>query len=717
MAQVNSFSIIIRHDTEHAKPAEGRQALVTINARTGQAVPQPGVFEALTGDFRYFMVSNNSDPTKVIKGTKRVRYKEGAGEIAFVIGYEGGCRPGQEWWLAERFFKTSPSDDSLKDALARWFIEHFSANTAGIDNFYSENANACIALATKAGQEFGLDLHVTLDLEETGKLETIDPGLLLVFSRMKDSDDDESMWLKIELEVDPQRIPRALLSQNRQFNELLEKGVRAYASAHMTLDTFYKDLQADRVRQGLRGHLDGLLRPFGRKVGYLSLKPDDAKRPPETFKGETVIEYRHHEYPDPIQVNISVLMKLESAARYKAKGSPGLEDWLKKSLRDAIDVTIFGVSYVDLLLDFTRLKLKIDELMTLRAEEIGYHIEQLMTILHLEPFERLRRIDVQVTGDEALFETSLSNFHVGLEIFLTARVKDPRGISGYLSAKQDVLQKMREELIRLVRGFMHGTNPKRFYMRYSRRENAPPSDELSFEEELRQKVHDLLKSEFNAEVLDLILKPTQTELMTKLREVSKGSHDFKASGELGGMPGAPTMIVRGSFKVTDVCGWEAFKGCEVDAEAIRKRIQDSIRARLKAARDEQLTFSEQMGIDALVGGALRGAVGLIGDEFGLAIKITTPYWDWEDGLKQLGRKQDNIELAAVQDRIRRLREHLLDLLEVDGDPAEIKDTEERIQRLSATLKPALASSIGIHQLAKPETPKSLQPPDLDQVDS
>jgi hypothetical protein len=177
------------------------------------------------------------------------------------------------------------------------------------------------------------------------------------------------------------------------------------------------------------------------------------------------------------------------------------------------------------------------------------------------------------------------------------------------------------------------------------------------------------------------------------------------------------MIVRGSFKVTDVSGWEAFKECEVSAGAIRKRIQDSIRARLKAARDEQLTFAEQAGFDALVGNALLGAAGLIGDEFGLAVKITTAYWDWEDGLKQLGRKQDNIELAAVQKSIRELREHLLDLLEVDGDPAEIKDTEERIRRLSATLKPALASSIGIQQLTKSETPKSLQPSDLDQVDS
>jgi len=714
---VNSFNTIIRPETEHARPVEGMQALVTINTRTGQAVPLPGLLESLTGQYRYYLVSNTNDPTKVIEGKKTVRYKEAMGELAFTIGYKGGCRPGQEWRLAERFFKSSPSDDSVKDALAKWLIEYFTSGAATLDDFYSESANACVALATKAGQEFGLDLNITLTLDDTDKLETITPGLLLVFSRMRDSDDEKGLWLKAELEVDRQRIPRAMLNQKREYQEILEKGVRGYVSTQMALDSYYDGLQTDEVTQGLRGHLNVLLRPFGRKAGYLSLKPDkDAKRPPKTFKGETVIEYRHHEYPDPIQVNVSVLMTLESAARHEAKGSPELEEWLKTSLRDAIDITLFGVSYVDLLLDFPRLKQKIDESMTLRAGEIGYHIEQLMTILHLEPFEWLKWIDIQVEGDDALFPTILSNFHVGLEIFLTARVKDLRGISYRLSAKQNVPQEMRRELLRLVRGVMHGTNPKRFYMEYSRHPDGPPTDKRSFEEELHQKIEYLLETEFNAEILDLILKPTQMELMTKLREVSRGSHDFEASAELGSLPGAPSMIVRGSFKITNVSDWEAFKECEVNAGAIRKRVQDSIRARLKVARDEQLTFSEQTGFDALVGDALLRAAGLINDEFGLAVKITTAYWDWEDGLKQLGRKQDDIELAAVQQRIRRLREHLLDLLEVDGDPAEIKDTEERIRRLSATLKPALASSIGIQQLTKPEPPKSLQPPDLDQVD-
>ena len=570
-----------------------------------------------------------------------------------------------------------------------------------------------------------MDLRVTLELEGRDTVETIDSGTLLVSSRTQDSDDEEGMWLRIELEVDPQRIPRALLNQNRSFNELLEKAVRRYVSDHVTLDAFYGDFPTEQTRQELRSRLDALLRPFGRKAGRISLNPDDASAPPKVFKGESVIEYRHHEYPDPIKINASALMILKSPARYKAKNKPKLSEWLDTNLREVIDETLFGISYVELLLCFPLLKKKLDDSMSSRANVIGYNIEQLMTILHLEPFVWLKHVDVEIKDaaptngqlSEAMFETSLSNFHVGLEIILTARVKELRGIEHYLSAKQNVPQKMKEEIIRLVRKFMHGTNPERFYMRYSRGGDGDGSGELSFEEELRLKIHSLLETDFNAEVIDLVLKRTHTELTKRLSEVSKGSHDFTAEAELGNLPGTPMMVVRGSFKVMRVSGWHAFKECDASVAAIRKRIEDSIRASLKVVRDDQLGFSDQSGFDALVRDAVRKAGELIDEEFGLAVKMTTVYWDWEDELKQLGRQQGQTEVASVQERILRLKELLLDLHENDAAPDDIRDVEERIRRLSATLKPSLASSAGIQQLPGPQTRKSLQSPELDQTDS
>lgn len=720
------MSTIIRAVTEHAQPAPDTEALVTIDARTGQAVPRPSIFGMMTGDFRFFLVSNNRDQQRVVKGTKHVKYKEGQEELTLAITYRGSCRPRQEWQLAQFFFKQSSSETAVADALARWLIEYFSSGTTSIDDFDAERASAAATLATRASQELGLELAIDLQLETPGNLETISFGPLLVSSRLKGSDEEEGIWFKAELEVDPQRVPRALLSQKRTFTDLLKKGVSRYCADRVTLDAYYDGLASEQIRQGLRDYLNDLLRPVGRRVGFLSLKPDADHRP-DTFKGETVVEYNHHEFPDPIKIKASVLMIPTNPARYKAKGSPKLNQWLDATLRDVINLTLFGLSYVDLLLEFPRLKDEIGRLTNQRAEEIGYVVKQLMTIPYLEPFEWLKRIDIEIKGStqnngqpaEAMFEMSLSNFYVGLEIFLTARIKDLRGISHFLSAKQDVPQRMKEEIIRLVRRFMHRTDPERFYMRYSRADNAgnqPRPSEPPFEEELRQKIHYLLETEFNAQVIDLVLKPMQTDLMRKFAEVSRGAHDFAAVAELGSLPGALTITVKGSFRVHRVSGWPAFKECDVSAEAVRKRIEDSIRARLKGAREDQFTFAEQTGLDPLIEDVLGKTRDLIRDEFGLIISLTTVYWDWDDELKKFGRQNEENELASIQERIRSLREILLEHIEQGSPPEDRQEIEERIRRLSAMLKPMLASSTGIQQLAEPKPAKSLPAADPDQND-
>lgn len=726
MTQTDSLNEIIRQVTEHAKPIAGNQELITIDARTGQTVAKPTFFETITGDFRVFLVSNNRDPKKNINGTKQVKYKESQEEIVFAIDYNGGCRPGQESWLAQCFFKSPRTEDAIRDALARWLIEYFSSAGRTIDDFYSERTKAAIDLATKAGQEFGLDLTIDLKLEGAKELETIEIGPLVISSRMKDSDEEEGIWFKAELEVDQQRILRALLNQKKPLAELLKKGVRKYFADCVTLETFYDELNSEQIRQGLRARLDQLLRPLGRQVVFLSLKRDLGDDPPQPFNGETEIDYRHHEYPDPIKIKISVLMIPTTVTRYKAKGSPKLKEWLDRNLREVIKRVLFGVPYVDLLLDFADLKKKIGDLMNRRAEEIGYTIEHLMTILYLEPFEWLKRIDIEIKGAastngqlaEAMFETSLSNFYVGLDIFLTARVKDLRGIARYLTTKQDVPQRMKEEITRLVRRSLHGTDPERFYMRYSEADKEKYPDEEPFEKELRQKIQFLIESEFNAEVIDLVLKPMQTDLTRKLDEVAKGAHDFTATAELGTLPGAPTIQVKGSFKVDGVSaeGWKTFRECDASVEAVRKRIEDSIRARLKRAPDDHSIFAEQNGLAELIKHALLSARGLVKDEFGLAIKLTTIYWDWDDGLKRIGREQSKEELASVQERVSRLKEKLLDLYENDANPDDIRYVEECIRRLNATLPPALASSVGIRQLAEPNATKSLHAADFDEND-
>lgn len=717
MTQPNSLNGIIRQVTEHAKHLSGKEEIIIIDSRTGQAVTNPGIFETLVVDFRYFLVANRN-AEKLIGGTKQVKYKQGSGEVVFAIGYQGGCLPGQEWKVAQCFFRAPFTDDSMRDALARWLIEYFSSAGRTIDDFPAEKTGAARELANRAEIEFGLDLKLTLEVEGLKALETIEIGPLLISSRLKGSDEEESIWLKIELAVDQQLVLRALLHQKQPLTETLKRGLRTYLANNVTLLALYDDRDSDQIKQGLQAHLDTRLRPFGRRVGFLSLKLSGG--PPPPFNGETSIDYRHHDYPDLIRIKVSALLLPKNPSRYKAKGSPKLKEWLDDNLREVIELVLFGVPYIDLLLEFEELKERIGERMNLRAEQIGYQIEQLMTILYLEPFQWLKRVDIQVKGDpnadsqsgEAWFATKLSNFYVGLEIFLTARIKDLRGIEKYLTTKQDVPQRMKEEILRLTRRALHGTDPERVYMRFSERDPENFPNEEPLEEELRKEIRSRIEAEFNAEVIDLVLKPMDSDLTRKLADISKRANDFFTPAELGMLPGAPTIMVKGNFKVDGVEGWQAFKECEVTVEAVRKRIEDSIRARLKSITvvDESIFVDQNELVDVIK----QTARDLVKDEFGLAIRLKTVYWDWDDRLKKLGEQQSREDLLAVQERVSRLKERLLDLYENDANPDEIAEVRESIRRLSGILPPALASSVGMRQLAEPRVVKSLPAAEIEE---
>jgi hypothetical protein len=722
MAQANSLSEIIRPATEHANPTIGYQELVAIDTRTGQAVTNRGIIDSLMGNFRYFLVSNNRDPKKIISGTKQVRYKEGHGEVLFSIEYKGGCPAGKEWWAAQCFFKTPISEDAIRDRLAAWFMEFFSSAGRTIDDFYSEAAKASIELVTKAGQNFGLELNIELKVDASA-LETIELGPVVIASRLRDLDEEKTIWFKAELGVDENLKLRALLHQKTPLTDVLVKGVRRFFANSVSLDTFCDDVNGEQIKRELSSYLNNLLKPFGRQAVFLSLKPDGDDCP-KTFKGETEIQFIHHEYPDPIKIKVSALMIPKDRARYISSGSPVLKDWLDRNLPEVMNETLFGISYVNLLLDFAELKKKIDAVVNARASRIGYQVTQLMTVLYLEPFEWLKRIDIEVKSgsatngqsSEAMFETSLSGFYVGMEVFLTARIRDLRGIESYLITKQNVPQRMKEEIIRLVQKTMHETDPDRFY-RFSEPDQVTYPNQKPFEQEIREKIQSLVDSDFNGEVIHIVLKQMETAFDRKLDLISKTSHEFSANAELGQAPGAAGIVVKGSFKVLGIRaerdGWRTFKDCDVSPAVIQKRIEDSIRASVKGEPDDHSLFAEVNGLDHLVNRALIAARETISEEFGIEINLSTVYWDWDDGLKRLGLSQSKENIGAVQERLSRLRDELLSCIEADAGDEIIQDIEERIRRLSTTLPPALASGVGIRRLDQVPAPRNLPAPDLD----
>jgi hypothetical protein len=708
MTQTKPLTDIIWEVAEQTTARAGYEQRIIIDARTG-AVTSPTWLNTLAGQLRYFIVANTNDPRRTVSGTKQLKYKEVGEEIVFAIDYCGGCAPGHEATLAQFFYSHPQPEDAMREALARWLIQYFSSGGRTIDHFYAERQLATLELVTNAAQELGLELIINLRVDNLEQLETLEVGPLLVTSRLSDSDEEEGVWLRVELEVDQQRLFRALLNQHKPLSELLKKAVKQCLADRVTLQMFYGDLNSEQIKQDLRVELNRLLQTVGRHVTFISLKPDGSV-PPSPYKGETIIQYKHHEYPEPIEIKVSVLMTPHDIARYRASGSPDLPGWLNRNLREVIELVLFGVPYVDLLLNFSDLKTQISDQMNDRAANIGYRIEQLMTMLFVEPFTWLTGIDIEITSGsnngalaEAMFETNIAGFLVGLEIFLTARVKDLRGIAHFLSSKPDVPKRMKEAVVRLVQKVLHATHPERFYMRYSEIDRTKYPHEDSLEAELQQKIESLLNAQFNSELVYLVLKPTETAITQKLELVSRASHEFAATAELGNTPGAPAIVVQGSFIVEAVCadGWRTFSERDISVEALLKRIQASIRASLKCMPDYTSIFVEENGLDKLIAHCLVAAKKLIQDEFGVSVTLTTVSWDWDDRLKQMGRQRSNEDLTAVQKRISNLREMLLDMYENGASEEDIHAIKASISRLRSFLPNLLTSSVGVRELQEP----------------
>jgi hypothetical protein len=710
MIQAISISEIIRQVSNNIEPKGGYEQRVIINTDTGQAVPAPNVFEYVFGNFRYYLVANNTNQQKLIAGRKTVKYREGSEELVFVVDYKGGCPPGRETQLTEFFFRTSGADKAIGDGLGKWLMEFFTTNGRTIDQFYSHNDSASRDLAAKALTEFGLALTITLTVENSKKPETIEVGPLVLTSRLLGSDDEEQLSIKAELETDPQNLLRAMLHQKTSLTDIFKKGVRQYLASRVTLETYYKDLNSERVKQGLREHLNSLLKQFGRHVVFVSLKPEGGGEP-LPHNGETTIEYKHHESPEPIKLRISVLMTPQGATRYRAKGSPPPPRWLQQNLEDAVKSVLFGFSYVDLLLDFRPAKQKIIEEMNRRAESIGYKIEQLLTMISTEPLTWRKGFDIEIkaTADNpnaAMFATSVSGVDVGLEVFLTARVKDLRGVTRYLTS--DLPQKVKQEVLKLVQKTLHATDPQQFYKPYREADKKKPGGG-AFEQELREKICDLLESEFNAEIIQLVLKPTDTDLTEKLRKVASTSHDFVATSEIGATPGAPKISVHGSFTVEGVSsdGWEKFCERNVTAEKLTKRVKDSVASFIKRTPEGAAALFSQEGVVELIKHALHSAQVLIDDEFGLSIKLATISWEWDESLMEIGQLRNKEDLEAIHIRISKLKDRLLDYYEHNGSQEEIDETRASIERLAAMVPASLASSVGYRQLPQPPSVKEL----------
>lgn len=673
MAQTYPLDVVIRKVTSDTKAASPAEKVVIINPKTGKSLERRPLWRL--NNLRYFLVSNTSDGGNVAECKISVFHlKEDDCSVAVSVSYLASCDAGNEHRLAESLFGTSHPGAVLEKLIRKWVTECSRGGLAQfIDNYFNKREEIHSRLSENAASQLGLNLKVKLSLELEKMLNPVQIGPAHFPVRVNDYDEEEDLRVKAELQVDGENKTRAVMSlaRNTSLEEILRREIKSYFAEHVSLQLFYTELNKQSVKGNLIKRLDHVLKHEGRKIAYLSLESKALDSVQVFFPAKKGVQCEIQQYPKPIVVNSTVQMILQDVAKYKASNSPDLEDWLQKTLEREVPQLLFYKKYIDFLVNFQPMEADIKERLSKEAEAIGYKVEQLITVPDLEPIKWKDNFTIEASET---FETRSANVEVKLHIIVTARIADLKKIESYLNRQQNVPKLMEEAVVSTTRQFLHKVEPERFYMRFSYTENA---GEETVEKELRDEIKKRLTSEFHADVIDVIPKPVDTDLSTRLRKLQRTICPFEI--EVSSIPSIEPIIFKGKFRVdsVDANGWAKFQLLNYEIDQIRENLEDSIEAKLGAYSNEILAYSDHDRLSKIEIVIRRLAQDFALEYFGLAIEILTV--KRED--TEIQKMAKEVQRKKIQGRFEIETEKIIDAV-----AASVSENKTKLAYLTALLE-------------------------------
>ncbi len=715
MAQILALDTVIKKINAYEKPDADAQKIIIINAKNRKVVKKNilGSF----GNLRYYRVSNDSDALNIVDKIEipgfRLPGHENSVDVSLSL-MAVSCRPGNEEQVASALFHKSDSPVKvLEGHIIRWFIEYsrYDLNRL-IENYFKSRGGLQDEIKTWVLKETGLSLfQVTLSLDaekSSGPIPVVKDHLAI---RVKDYGEEQDLSLEAELEVDEGNKTNAILhySKNQELNQLVLQEVRSYIKQNVSMQQFCTELNHGPVKEKLINHLNDALKPAGRKVSPLNLKPAIPDNLQFFFQDQRDVICEVQEYPEPILINNKVQMILTDIARYKAANSPDLKSWLKERLDRIVSQCLFYTRYIDLLIRFEPIKECIKFSLSAEAEIIGYEIKQLITVPDLEPIKW--KDNFPVPSEDATFETRLRNVHVKLHIVVTARIPDLEKIETFLNQQQNIPDLMRQSVIDVTTQFLHTVEPERFYMQFKFPDKV---GEKSVERELIELIRKELTEKYHAEVINVIPKVVDTDLMIRFKELQETICPFTV--EIRSLHGGESVVFKGKFNVdtVDPLGWHKFQMRNYKIDQIKQHLEEYVGATLRTFPSDLLVYKDhdrRTEIETLIKALVEKNVA---EEFGLIININTVYREHTvleaaTNQQQIGRYEERLRLAgsylddkAAADmeinqekltQVRKLLERRTYLTTQTGTEEEIAEIDEKIRQIREGFAPESIPSI------------------------
>lgn len=532
-----------------------------------------------------------------------------------------GCPPGNEERVALALSDPAFAPDAVLERHVAQALQELARDGAAVfaRRFVSERTAVEAELARAVAVATGLAVRVTLAVKGwPPELVTVEDRHLAL--RASDWDEELEVALKADLEAD-EATAEAVLHRGRvaELEPLVKEEVRRHFRRSVPLRSF-NVAGVGEAKQALIAHLDGVLRPFGRRVGALILTPRDDGHRSDAVIAEIAIHCPVRQYPRDIEIRTHVLLRVVDPVRYRESGSRDLREWLNDVLPKLVQHLLFSARYTDLLVRFGEWEEKIRHALSAAAARIGCDVSQ-FTVADLPETVYKQPFDVRI---ERAYKTRLHDVEVTLEAVVRARIPNLESIATLLSNQSDLPRAMSDAIAGTIAHHLEGLSPERVYMRFGftdpeRHRDEPQPVEAELEERVRQR---LAGDEFGAEVLGVVIKIVATDLIERFRALQKAMPRFQVT--VRSLDGTDVSFV-GELRVIGVHrknGWQRFRVFTGGVEEVTSRVVEGIVEALHTLSGTDLRYRDEDGRRALEDLAARAVLDSAADQFGLVVSLT-----------------------------------------------------------------------------------------------
>lgn len=640
-------------------------------------------------DVKYFLVRNtldNQDPAECEPRALIVKDIAHDREVIIKLKCWASCSPGNEKRLAVALCDPTEGPWNAFEKLIRRWLDDFITGKGGsakfIDGYFAEpqddeskNMRESLQdyLQTHALAKAGLNLQVKAWLAGEGGIhkavEVSTDGFLV---SVNDYRERQELEVNCELELDEQHKINAVI-HHRETAQLKNKVIdvtKKYFASEVSLDQFYGGLSAPALLGGLRSRLDKALAAEGRRVGRIFLKgaaPEEDKAPPQFGPYNVPVSVSIQEYPDEIVIGNKLLLSRRVVSLYRDKSSPPLDRWAKEKLGQIIRDVLFNAKYIDLLLDFDERKVAIEARLRAEAALIGYEVKQLITVPNLAPLKWLEPFPIKVETD---FETLRPRTYVRLSIIVTARfdtLEEPK-IRGPLNRRENVPLLMEKDVRNVASQYLHGIEPEQFYTCFAFPDEKQYPGKSSVQAALRDGITNMLVGKYGAEVIEVIPRMDDTDVILNLMVLQERPCDFNVSATP--RDGGASVSFKGKFCVegVDPGSWHTFLSRKFTIEDVRQHLEDDVRAKLKTKTREELLYRRLEDLKEMEATIHDIAAVSIKNMFGLLIEVSAVDRDRTIVEKNMSDEFTERELAAIRRTAQR---------RIAGEEADEHDTTQR----------------------------------------